>query len=48
MPSSSSSAVNTPTAEASSEDTSSNVAAAELHQADTVEFGVLRISSVRV
>jgi hypothetical protein len=38
----------TPMAEASSEDTSSNVAAAELHPGDTVEFGVLQISSVRV
>jgi hypothetical protein len=47
MPSSSSSAATTPTAEASSEDTSSN-AAAELHPGGTVEFGVSRISSVRV
>jgi hypothetical protein len=48
MPSSSSSAVTTPTAKASSEDTSSNLAATELHLGDTVEFGVSRISSVRV
>ncbi len=48
MPSSSSSATNTPPADASSEDTLSNVAAAELHPGDTVEFGVSRISSVRV
>jgi hypothetical protein len=48
MSSSYSSAANTPTTEASSEDTSSNVVAAELHRGDTVEFGVLRISSVRV
>jgi hypothetical protein len=48
MLSSSSSAANTPTVEASSEDNSSNVAAAELHRGDTVEFGVSRISSVRV
>jgi hypothetical protein len=45
---SSSSAVTTPTAEAPSEDTSSNVAATELCPGDTVEFGVSRISSVRV
>jgi hypothetical protein len=44
MPSSSSSAATTPT----SENTLSNVAATELHPGDTVEFGVLRISSVRV
>jgi hypothetical protein len=48
MLSSSSSVATTPTAEASSEDTSSNVAAAELRPGDTVEFGVSRISSVRV
>jgi hypothetical protein len=48
MSSSSSSTATTPTAEASSEDTSSNVAAAELQPRDTVEFGVSRISSVRV
>jgi hypothetical protein len=48
MPSSSSSAATTPTAEASSEDTSSNVAATELRLGDTVEFGVSWISSVRV
>jgi hypothetical protein len=48
MSSSSSSAATTPTAEASSEDTSGTVAAAELRPGDTVEFGVLRMSSVRV
>jgi hypothetical protein len=48
MPSSSSSAVNTPPADASSEDTLSNVAEEELHPGDTVEFGVSRISSVCV
>jgi hypothetical protein len=48
MPSSSSSAATTPTTEALSEDTSSNVAAVELHLGDTVEFGVSWISSVRV
>jgi hypothetical protein len=48
MPSSSSSAADTPPAGASSEDTLSNVAAEELHPGDTVEFGVSRISSVRV
>jgi hypothetical protein len=48
MSSSSLSAANTPTADASSKDTLSNVAAAELHLGDTVEFGVSRISSVRV
>jgi hypothetical protein len=46
--SSSLSVATTPTAEASSEDTSGNVVAAELHPGDTVEFGVSRISSVRV
>jgi hypothetical protein len=35
-------------AEASSEDTSGTVAAAELRPGDTVEFGVSRMSSVRV
>jgi hypothetical protein len=48
MSSSSSSAATTPTAEASSEDTSSTVAAAELWPGDTVEFGVSRMSLVRV
>jgi hypothetical protein len=48
MPSSSSSATSTPTVEASSEDTSSTVAATELRPGDTVEFGVSRMSSVRV
>jgi hypothetical protein len=48
MQPSSSSAANTPTTDSSSEDTLINVAAAELHPGDTVEFGVSRISSVRV
>jgi hypothetical protein len=48
MPSSSSSAATTPTAEASSEDLSGTVAAVELRPGDTVEFGVLRMSLVRV
>jgi hypothetical protein len=48
MPSSSSSAANMPPADASSEDTLSNVAAMELCPGDTVEFDVSRISSVRV
>jgi hypothetical protein len=46
--SSSSSAANTPPADASSEDTLSNIAAEELHPGDMVEFGVSRIFSVRV
>jgi hypothetical protein len=48
MSSSSSSAATTPTAEASSEDLSGTVAAAELRPGDTVEFGVSRMSLVRV
>jgi hypothetical protein len=48
MSSSSSSAATTPTAEASSEDTSGTVAATELRPGDTVEFGVSWMSSVRV
>jgi hypothetical protein len=48
MPSSSSSAPNTPPVGASSEDTLSNMVAEELHPGDTVEFGVSRISSVCV
>jgi hypothetical protein len=48
MSSSSSSAATTPMAEASSKDTSGNVAATELHPGDMVEFGVSRISSVHV
>jgi hypothetical protein len=48
MTSSSSSAATMTTAEASSEDTSSTMAAAELRPGDTVEFGVSRMSSVRV
>jgi hypothetical protein len=48
MPSSSSSAADTPPAGASSEETLSNVAAEELRAGDTVEFGVSRMSSVRV
>jgi hypothetical protein len=49
MPSSSSSATDTPPpAGASSEETLSNVAVEELRAGDTVEFGVSRMSSVRV
>jgi hypothetical protein len=48
MPSSSSSATTTPTTEASSEDLSGTMAAAELQTGDTVEFGVSRMSLVRV
>jgi hypothetical protein len=48
MSSSSSSAATTPTAKASSKDTSGTVAAAELRPGDTVEFGVSRMSLVRV
>jgi hypothetical protein len=48
MPSSSSSAASTPPAAATSEDTLSDVAVETLHPGDTVEFGVSRISSVRV
>jgi hypothetical protein len=48
MPSSSSSVADTPPADASSEETLSNVAAEELRAGDTVEFGVSRMSSVRV
>jgi hypothetical protein len=48
MPSSSSSAAATPPAGASSEETLSYVAAKELRAGDTVEFGVSRMSSVRV
>jgi hypothetical protein len=48
MSSSSSSAATTPTAEASSEDLSGTMAAAELQPGDTVEFGVSRMSLVRV
>jgi hypothetical protein len=48
MPSSSSSAAATPSADASSEETLSNVAVEELHAGDTVEFSVSRMSSVRV
>jgi hypothetical protein len=48
MPSSSSSAADTPPAGASSEETLSNVAAEELRVSDTVEFGVSRMSSIRV
>jgi hypothetical protein len=49
MPSYSSSAADTPPpASASSEETLSNVAAEELCADDTVEFGVSRMSSVRV
>jgi hypothetical protein len=48
MPSSSSCAADTPSVGASSEDTLSNVVAEELHPSDIVEFGVSRMSSVRV
>jgi hypothetical protein len=48
MPSSSSSAATTPTPEASSEDLSGTVAGVELRPGDTVEFGVSRMSLVRV
>jgi hypothetical protein len=48
MPSSSSSAADTPPGGASSEETLSNVAAEELRIGDTVEFGVSRMSLVRV
>jgi hypothetical protein len=48
MPSSSSSAVDTPSAGASFEETLSTVAAEELCTSDTVEFGVSWMSSVRV
>jgi hypothetical protein len=48
MSSSSSSATNTPLGESLTEDTLSDLAAVELHPGHMVEFGVLRISSVRV
>jgi hypothetical protein len=48
MSSSCSSAATTPTAEASSGDLSGTVAAAELRPGDTVEFGISRMSLVRV
>ena len=48
MPTSSSSAVATPPADASFEETLSTLAAEELRAGDTVEFGVSRMSSVRV
>jgi hypothetical protein len=48
MSSSSSSAANTPFGESSSEDTMSDLVAVELHPGHTVEFGISRISSVRV
>jgi hypothetical protein len=48
MPSSSSSAANTPPGKSSSEETMSDLAAVELHPGHTVEFGVSRISSVRM
>jgi hypothetical protein len=48
MPSSSSSAADTPSVGASSEETLSNVAVEELRTGDTVEFGVSRMSLVRV
>jgi hypothetical protein len=48
MPTSSSSAVATPPTDASSEETLSTVAVEELRAGDTVDFGVSRMSSVRV
>jgi hypothetical protein len=48
MPTSSSSAAATPPADASSEETLSTVAAEELRVGYTVDFGVSRMSSVRV
>jgi hypothetical protein len=48
MPSCSSSAATTPTAEASSEDLSGTVAATELRPGDMVEFSVSRMSLVHV
>jgi hypothetical protein len=48
MSSSFSSAANTPLADSPSEDTLSDLAAVELQPGHTVEFGVSRISSVRV
>jgi hypothetical protein len=48
MPSSSSSVATTLLGESSSEGTFSDLAAVELHPGHTVEFGVSRISSVRV
>jgi hypothetical protein len=48
MPTSSSSAATTPPADASSEETLSTLLAEELRSGDTVDFGVSRMSSVRV
>jgi hypothetical protein len=48
MSSSSSSVANASLADSSSEDTLSNLAAVELQPGHTVEFGVSRISSIRV
>jgi hypothetical protein len=48
MPTSSSSAAATPPADASSEGTPSTLVAEELRTGDTVDFGVSRMSSVRV
>jgi hypothetical protein len=48
MSSSSSSAVNAPSVDSSTEDTLSDLAVMELQPGHTVEFGVSRISSVRV
>jgi hypothetical protein len=48
MPTSSSSAAATPPADVSSEETLSTVVAEELRTDDTVDFGVSRMSSVRV
>jgi hypothetical protein len=48
MPTSSSSTAATPSADASSEETLSTLAAEELRAGETVDFGVSRMSSVRV
>jgi hypothetical protein len=48
MSSSSSSAANATPTDSSSEDTLSDLAAVELQPGHTVEFGVSRVSSVRV
>jgi hypothetical protein len=48
MPTSSFSAAATPPADASSEETMSTLVAEELRAGDTVDFGVSRMSSIRV
>jgi hypothetical protein len=48
MPTSSSSAASTPPADASSEETLSTLAVEELRAGDTVDFGVSRMSSIRM